>query len=92
MGPEGSTVVLGVHREARGPQEMGSGPGDFFEVTLVRAAHVAGMRDQNVAPIGIKVLRIVAMFRWFLLPVALFSHAGFRNARVFQQKHDSDAK
>ena len=57
MGPEGSTVVLGVHREARGPQEMGSGPGDFFEVTLVRAAHVAGMRDQNVAPIGIKVLR-----------------------------------
>lgn len=42
MGPEGSTVVLGVHREARGPQEMGSGPGDFFEVTLVRAAHVAG--------------------------------------------------
>lgn len=85
-------MVLGVHREARGPQEMGSGPGDFFEVTLVRAAHVAGMRDQNVAPIGIKVMRHCCDVSLVLLPVALFSHAGFRNARVFQQKHDGDAK
>ena len=34
MGPEGSTVVLGVQRDSR----AGSGPGEFFEVNLIRAS------------------------------------------------------
>ena len=35
MGPEGSTVVLGVQRDSPGG---GPGPGEFFEVSLTRAS------------------------------------------------------
>ena len=46
MGPEGSNVVLGVHREARGAQ-AGSAPGEFFEVNMTRASHVPASRDNS---------------------------------------------
>ena len=48
MGPEGSSVVLGVHREARGPQAVGA-PGEFFEVNLIRATHVPASRENSRA-------------------------------------------
>lgn len=49
MGPVGSKVVLGVHRE-NAPFRGGaqSGPGEFFEVTLIRAGHVPAARDTSI--------------------------------------------
>lgn len=47
MGPEGSSVVLGVHRESRGAQN-GAAPGEFFEVALTRASHIPASRDASL--------------------------------------------